>query len=133
MSRPFFPPNDRHCISCEVQRMNPPARHRRTSPRTQLTELGKLCTGRRAGADGWLSQEEASGEPGVGLLVAAREMRGTGSTSARDLENAPRLRQQLAADEVEIRQREETEGARQVLGEAAIADLGEAPQPLHDV
>src|SRR5262245_15087204 len=54
--------------------------------------------------------------------------------SARDSENAPRLRrQQLAADQVEIRQREETEGARQVLGEASIADLGEAPQPLHDV
>src|SRR5262249_4195829 len=53
---------------------------------------------------------------------------------ARDSQDAPRLgRQQLAADQVEIRQREETEGARQVLGEAAVADLAEAPQALHDV
>src|SRR5262245_12342391 len=53
---------------------------------------------------------------------------------SRRSQDAPRLRrQQLATDQVEVRQREETEGARQVLGEAAIADLGEAPQPLHDV
>src|SRR5262245_20702384 len=49
-------------------------------PESDGSRLGKLCTGRRAGADGWLSHEEASGEPAVGLLVAAREMRGTGST-----------------------------------------------------
>src|SRR5262245_16323303 len=51
--------------------------------------------------------------------------------SARDSENAPRLRrQQLAADQVEIRQREETEGARQVLGEAAIARQPAEPRFL---
>src|SRR4030095_16679875 len=48
--------------------------------------------------------------------------------------DAPRLWwQELAADQVEGGQREEAEGARQVLGEAAIADLGEAPQALHPV
>src|SRR5262249_20346440 len=54
--------------------------------------------------------------------------------SARDSQDAPRLRRpQLAADQVEIGQREETKGARQVLGEAAIADLAEAPQALDDM
>jgi len=54
--------------------------------------------------------------------------------SAWDSQDTPRLRQQqLAADLIEVRQREETEGARQVLGEAAVADLGEAPQTLDDM
>ena len=49
----------------------------------------------------------------------------------RDLQDAPRLwRQQLAADQVEVRQREQAEGARQVLRHAPVAYLGEAPQPL---
>ncbi len=49
----------------------------------------------------------------------------------RDSQDAPRLRwQQLAADRVEVRQREQAEGARQVLRDAAVADLGESPQPL---
>jgi len=51
--------------------------------------------------------------------------------SAWDSQDTPRLRQQqLAADLIEVRQREETEGARQVLGEAAVADLGEAHRRL---
>jgi hypothetical protein len=38
------------------------------------------------------------------------------SLSAQDSQDAPRLRrQQLAADQVEVRQREEAEGPRQVL------------------
>jgi hypothetical protein len=54
--------------------------------------------------------------------------------AARYSPDAPRLRrQQVAANKVEIRQREETEGARQVLGEATVAYLGEAPEALHDV
>src|SRR5713226_4480573 len=40
---------------------------------------------------------------------------------------------QLAADDVEVSQREHDEGAGEVLGQAAIADRGEAPQPLHHV
>src|SRR5262249_35209838 len=43
-----------------------------------LRELGKLCTGSRAGADGELSHEEKSCERGVGLSIIAREVRGTG-------------------------------------------------------
>src|SRR6516225_7884689 len=54
--------------------------------------------------------------------------------SAWDSQDTPRLRrQQLAADLIEVRQREETEGARQVLGDPAVADLGEAPQTLDDM
>ena len=44
---------------------------------TEALPLGKLCTGRRAEADGWLSHEEESGEPGVGLPIAACAVRGT--------------------------------------------------------
>src|SRR4029450_11284878 len=52
----------------------------------------------------------------------------------RDSQDAPRLWwQQLAAHQVEVGQREEAEGARQVLGDAAIPDLGESPQALHHV
>src|SRR5262249_45676970 len=51
-----------------------------------------------------------------------------------DSQDAPRLRrQQLAADLEEVAQREEPQAPRQVLGEAAVADLGEAPQPLDDM
>src|SRR5215469_9926201 len=54
--------------------------------------------------------------------------------SSRDSQDVPRLRrQQLAADEVEVRQGEKAEGARQILGDPAVAHLGEAPQPLHHV
>src|SRR5215472_10025415 len=53
---------------------------------------------------------------------------------SRDSQDAPRLRrQQLAADQVEVRQREEAEGARQILGETPVAHLGEAPQALDHV
>src|SRR5882672_1306129 len=59
---------------------------------------------------------------------------GPGSLGSRYSQDAPRRwRQQLAADEVEIGEREQAEGARQVLGDAAIADLGKPPQPLHHV
>ena len=52
----------------------------------------------------------------------------------RHSQDAPHLRrEQLAADAVEVRQREEAEGPREVLGEAAIPDLGKSPQALHDV
>jgi len=57
-----------------------------------------------------------------------------GRFDRRDSPGAPRLRwQQLAADQVEVCQREEAEGARPVLGDAAIPDLREAPQTLHHV
>ena len=45
-----------------------------------LRTLGKLCTGGRAEADGWLSHAEDFGEPGAGPPVAACEFRGTGPT-----------------------------------------------------
>jgi hypothetical protein len=45
-----------------------------------LRELGKLCTGGRAEADGWLSHEEDFDDPGVCRPVAACEVRGTGPT-----------------------------------------------------
>src|SRR5262249_1881016 len=38
--------------------------------------LGKLCTGGRAGADGWVTHESARVDAGVGLIVAACEGRG---------------------------------------------------------
>src|SRR5262249_60725988 len=54
--------------------------------------------------------------------------------SPQDSRDAPRLwRQQLAADQVEVCQRKQTEGARQVLGDPAVAHLGEAPQALDHV
>src|SRR5262244_1212509 len=54
--------------------------------------------------------------------------------STQDSQDAPRLRrQQLAADQVEVRQREEAEGPRQVLGDPAVAHLGEPPQALDHV
>src|SRR5262249_30598094 len=54
--------------------------------------------------------------------------------STQDSQDAPRRwRQQLAADQVEVCQRKETEGARQVLGDPAVAHLGEAPQALDHV
>src|SRR4029453_18623926 len=46
----------------------------------------------------------------------------------RPLRDAPRRwRHQLAADQVEVGQREEAEGPRQILGHAAVAHLREAP------
>ena len=59
---------------------------------------------------------------------------GSKPVGVRGSQGAPRCwRQQLAADQVEVGQREEAEGARQVLGNAAIPDLGKPPQPLDDV
>src|SRR5215470_3520892 len=54
--------------------------------------------------------------------------------STQDSQDTPRLRrQQLAADQVEVRQREEAESARQVLSGPAVTHLGEAPQALDHV
>src|SRR6516165_1645143 len=53
---------------------------------------------------------------------------------SRRSQDAPHLRrQQLATDQVEVRQGKQAEGPRQILGEAAIPDLGEAPQALDHV
>ena len=41
------------------------------------------------------------------------------------------LRRETASQEIEIRQGERREEAHGVLGQAAIADLGEAPEPFH--
>src|SRR5262245_4447365 len=74
-----------------------------------------------------VNRELASPSPPAGSA-------GLGRLSSRDSQDTPRRpRQQLAADQVEVRQREEAEGARQVLSEAAVAHFGEAPQPLHDM
>src|SRR5262245_26857263 len=70
------------------------------------------------------------------LASPSRPARVAGSVrlSAWDSQDVPRLRrQQLAADQVEVRQCEEAQGARQILGDPAVAHLGEAPQPLHHV
>src|ERR1043166_923704 len=49
-------------------------------------------------------------------------------------QDAPRLRrEQVTADEIQVRQGEERPGSSEILGEAAIADLREAPEALHDV
>src|SRR5262245_44721021 len=49
-------------------------------------------------------------------------------------QDAPRLGgQELAAHHVEVRQGKHRPGAREVLREPAVADLREAPEPLHDV
>src|SRR5215469_15734089 len=67
------------------------------------------------------------------LASPSQPARSAGSVqlSPRDSQDAPRLRrQQLAADQGEVRQREEAAGARQVLGDTAVPHLGEAPQRL---
>src|SRR4029453_17397218 len=57
-----------------------------------------------------------------------------GLVAPRGSQDAPRLWwQQLAADQVEVGQCEPAEGARQVLGHTAVADLRKPPQPLDHV
>jgi hypothetical protein len=76
-------------------------------------------------------QAAPAGVAGGAQRAAGGGTAGPGFSALRDSQDAPRLwRQQLAADHVQVRQREQAEGPRQILGEAAVADLGEAPQPL---
>src|SRR5215831_9398187 len=72
------PPGGRN-TPCLAMRRGCAAR-RRSSWRKVRALLGKLCTGGRAEADGWLSHDEDFGEPGVGRPVAACKFRGTGPT-----------------------------------------------------
>src|SRR4029453_12241408 len=45
------------------------------SQRRDPAHLGKLCTGGRAGADGWLNHESGLGEAGIDLVIAGCETR----------------------------------------------------------
>ena len=98
---------------------------------------GKLCTGRRAEADGWLSHEEESGEPGVGLPIAACAVRGTrpmvlsaltgrASPAAAAAQGGNSRPDQLRAPVERARGAEEAVGLRQefiATGEPIEADL----------
>src|SRR5262245_5509116 len=59
---------------------DPGASATRYAPESGSARLGKLCTGGRAEADGWLSHEADRGESGVGRPIAACEVRGTRPT-----------------------------------------------------
>jgi hypothetical protein len=88
-----------------------------------------LCSARAA-----LSWQEACPDliaPKAGAPAGAAARWTVGRWASRDV---PRLwRQQLAAHQVGVGPREQAEGARQVLGDAAIPDLGNPPQLLHHV